>query len=200
MSELGQPPLPERAPAGEITKLLRHAGSDREAYDRLFALAYEELHRVAERALRGDGRRRSIDATELVSELYLKLGDQLRADLAGRAHFYAIAARAMRQILVDLARRERAAKRGGEWEPTTLTGKQLPGDVSLDDVILLDDLLDTLAERQRQVVELRFFGGLQEDEIAEALGVSTRTVQREWMKARAWLYRLIYHTEGDAPA
>ena len=182
---------------GDVTSLLHSAsGGDRGAYDRLFSVAFAELQRIAERQLRGSAQRRTIDAGELVSELYLKMADQLRVDWQGRAHFYAIAARAMRQILVDFARRRMAAKRGGSWEATTLTGKELPGDLALEDVLMLDQSLETLDERQRQVVELRFFAGLSEDEIARALGVSTRTVQREWTKARAWLYREIY-APGD---
>ena len=130
-----------------------------------------------------------------MSELYLKLGEQMGAEWQGRAHFYAIAAHAMRQILVDLARRQHAAKRGGSWEATTLTGKALPAASSLDDVLVVDALLGQLGERQRQIVECRFFGGMSDAEIARALDVSERTVQREWVKARAWLYRAMY---GDA--
>jgi len=195
---------------GDVTQQLHHASAgDRVAYDRLFALAYDELQGVAERQLRRVDARRAIDPAELVSELYLKLRDQLRMDWAGRAHFYGVAARAMRQILVDLARRQQAAKRGGgDWQPTTLTGKQLPADVALEEVLALDAVLEQLAPRQRQVVELRFFAGASEQEIAEVLGTSTRTVQREWTRARAWLYRALYATDGtpagpphgDAPA
>jgi RNA polymerase sigma factor (TIGR02999 family) len=186
------------APPGEVTQLLRDASDgDREAYDRLFSVAYAELYRIAERQLHAGHARRSLDAAELVSELYLKLGDQLRVDWQGRAHFYAIAARAMRQILVDLARRQQAAKRGGEWTSTTITGKHLPAEVALEDVLALDEVLDTLDERQRRVVEYRFFAGLGEEQIAEALGISTRTVQREWVKARAWLYRALYEGKRE---
>jgi RNA polymerase sigma-70 factor, ECF subfamily len=185
--------------AGDVTGLLHRASDgDRGAYDHLFSVAFGELQRIAERQLRGSAQRRSIDAGELVSELYLKMGDQLRVDWQGRAHFYAIAARAMRQILVDFARRRMAAKRGGQWAATTLTGKELPADLALEDVLMLDQSLHKLDERQRQVVELRFFAGLSEDEIARTLGVSTRTVQREWTKARAWLYREIYAPGASA--
>jgi RNA polymerase sigma factor (TIGR02999 family) len=185
-------------PPGDVTRLLHHAsGGDRAAYDRLFALAHGELQGVAARQLRRDGAARSIDPAELVSELYLKLSGQLQGQWSDRAHFYGVAARAMRQILVDLARRQQAAKRGGgDWHPTTLTGKQLPGDVALEEVLALDAVLEQLAPRQRQVVELRFFAGASEQEIADVLGTSTRTVQREWTKARAWLYRALY--AGDA--
>lgn len=182
-----------RSEAGDVTRQLRVAAAgDRAAYDRLFALAYDELHAVARRQLRGADARRSIDPAELVSELYLKLGGQLDMEWGGRAHFYAIAARAMRQILVDLARRRRAAKRGGDVRVTTLSGKALSADAQLDDVLALDSALDALDERQRKIVELRFFAGLGEEEVAATLGVSVRTVQREWTKARAWMYRALY--------
>ena len=186
------------APAspGEVTRLLHSArGGDRAAYDRLFALAYEDLRVVARKQLRGARDAEAVRTTELVHELYMKLADQAAPAYENRAHFYAIAARAMRQLLVDLARHRQAAKRGGDWARTTLSGKQVPAEVRLDEVLALDELLGRLDERQRQVVEYRFYGGLTEDEIAIVLGVSTRTVQREWMKARAWLYRELYPAE-----
>jgi len=186
------------APAspGEVTRLLHSArGGDRAAYDRLFALAYEDLRVVARKQLRGARDAEAVRTTELVHELYMKLADQAAPAYENRAHFYAIAARAMRQLLVDLARHRQAAKRGGDWARTTLSGKQVPAEVRLDEVLALDELLGRLDERQRQVVEYRFYGGLTEDEIAAVLGVSTRTVQREWMKARAWLYRELYPAE-----
>lgn len=192
-------PVPHGATSssGDVTLLLHHAsGGDHAAYDRLFALAYDELQGVAARQLRRADAHRAIDPAELVSELYLKLRDQLRGEWAGRAHFYGVAARAMRQILVDLARRQQAAKRGGDWHPTTISGKQLPTDVSLEDVLALDAVIEQLSPRQRQVVELRFFAGASEQEIADVLGTSTRTVQREWTKARAWLYRALYAADG----
>ena len=186
------------APAtpGEVTRLLHSArGGDRDAYDRLFAIAYEDLRGVARKQLRGARDAEAVRTTELVHELYMKLADQAAPAYENRAHFYAIAARAMRQLLVDLARHRQAAKRGGDWARTTLSGKQVPAEVRLDEVLALDELLGRLDERQRQVVEYRFYGGLTEDEIAIVLGVSTRTVQREWMKARAWLYRELYPAE-----
>lgn len=187
---------------GDITQLLRAAGEgDREAYDRLFTVAYEELRRVAELQLRGRG---AVSAAELVSELYLKLGDQVvggagggAPDWQGRGHFYAVATRAVRQLLVDLARRQQAAKRGGGLAVhTTLTGKDVPDGTSLEDVLALDAALAGLDERQRRVVELRFFGGLTDDEVGQALGVSSRTVHREWVRARARLYQAMYG-EGE---
>jgi RNA polymerase sigma factor (TIGR02999 family) len=181
------------AERGEVTRLLQSARTgDRAAYDRLFALAYDDLRGVARGQLRGARDAEAVRTTELVHELYVKLADQAVLEYDSRAHFYAIAARAMRQILVDLARSRRASKRGGDWARTTLSGKQVAAEVRLDEVLALDELLARLDERQRQVVEYRFYGGLTEEEIATVLGVSTRTVQREWMKARAWLYRELY--------
>ena len=187
-------------PPGDVTRLLHEAADgDRAAYDRLFTVAYDELRRVAELQLRGRG---SVSAAELVSELYLKLGDQVVGGGApawqGRAHFYAVATRAVRQLLVDLARRQQAAKRGGAAAVhTTLSGKDVPDGTALEDVLAVDAALADLDERQRRVVEYRFFGGLTDAEIAEALGISARTVHREWARARARLYRAMY---GDAPA
>ena len=190
MSSASNAPAP-----GEVTQLLRGArGGDRAAFDKLFAVVYDELRRVAQRQLHRAGSRdaEAVRATELVHELYMKLADQAQVDWENRAHFYAIAARATRQILIDLARQRGAAKRGGEWARTTLTDKQLPAEVRLDEVLALDELLGQLDERQRQVVEYRFYGGMTEEEIAQVLGVSARTVQREWVKARAWLYSALY--------
>jgi RNA polymerase sigma factor (TIGR02999 family) len=182
---------------GRVTQLLRSVSEgDRAAYDRVFALVYDELRRVAHQQLRGARDAEAVHTTELVHELYLKLLDRADVDWENRAHFYAIAARAMRQILVDLARTRKASKRGGAWERTTLTGKQVPSEIRLDEVLALDELLESLDERQRQIVEYRFYGGLSEDEIAQVLGVSTRTVQREWAKARAWLYRSLYPNQA----
>ena len=183
--------LSETSP-GEVTRLLRSArDGDRAAFDRLFAVAYDELRRVAQRQIRGADAG-AVRPTELVHELYLKLADQAQVDWESRAHFYGIAARAARQILIDLARARGAAKRGGSWMATTLTGKQVPADVKVDEVLALDELLGQLDERQRQIVEYRFYAGMTEEEIAQVLGVSSRTVQREWVKARAWLYQALY--------
>jgi RNA polymerase sigma factor (TIGR02999 family) len=191
----------ESPPPGDVTQLLQQASAgDGAAYDRVFALTHDELRRVAERQLQFGA---EISAPELVSELYLKFGDPSGAALRGgaargRAHFFAIAARAMRQILVDLARRHQAGKRGGGWVVTTISGKPDGDRLSPETLIALDDALATLDDRQRQVVEARFFGGLTDEEIAEALGISVRTVAREWAKARAWLYRALYDGDGGA--
>ena len=179
------------ARTGEVTHLLRAArGGDASAIDRVVPLVYDDLRRVARRQLGRVFGSQSVRPTELVHEAYVKLsaGDVAAVD---RGHFLSIAARAMRQVLVDEARHHRAAKRGGGWKQATLSGKHWVVDVDVDELLTLNDALDELDPRQRQVVECRFFGGMEESEIAEALGVNERTVRRDWVKARAWLYRAL---------
>jgi RNA polymerase sigma factor (TIGR02999 family) len=188
---------PEQAPGpGEITALLRRMRSgDAEARDRLFPLVYDELRRAAQRALRGERPDHSLRATELVHEVYLKLGGTADAPWHDRAHFVGVAARAMRQILVDHARRRGAVKRGGGWARTTLEDVGASDAMPPEEILALDEALsrlDTFDPRLRAVVEYRFFGGLGDREIAELLGVSERTINRDWTKARAWLYRELY--------
>jgi RNA polymerase sigma factor (TIGR02999 family) len=175
---------------GEVTRLLRRAqDGESAALERLVPLVYEDLRRLARRQLGHEYGERTLNATALVHESYLKLGVGALA-ASDRAHFLAIAGRAMRQVLVDHARDRKAAKRGGGmWERTTLTDGAWVREFDVDGVLALDDALAALEPRQRQVVECRFFGGMEEQEIAVALGVSERTVHRDWMKARAWLYR-----------
>ena len=177
---------------GEVTRLLHAAvGGDREALDRLVPLVYDDLHRLAHRQLGREGGGHTLQTTGLVHEAYMKLaGGKMSA--ANRSHFLAIAARAMRQVLVDYARRRKAEKRGSGIAAVTLDDGEQGMEVSTDDLLALDEVLDQLEERQRQVVELRFFGGMEEKDIAEALGISERTVRRDWVKARAWLYRALY--------
>jgi RNA polymerase sigma factor (TIGR02999 family) len=176
-----------------VTRLLHAArAGDASAIDRIVPLVYEDLRRVARRQLgRGFGND-SVRPTELVHDAYVKLSVGGAAAAADRAHFLAIAARAMRQVLVDEARHRRAAKRGGvAWKPTTLSGGDWVADFDADELLTLNDALNELDPRQRQVVECRFFGGMEEREIAEALGVTERTVRRDWVKARAWLYHAL---------
>jgi len=178
---------------GEVTRLLEAAvGGDQDALDRLVPLVYDDLRRLAHRQLGREGGGHTLQTTGLVHEAYLKLAGGAGIGAANRAHFLAIAARAMRQVLVDYARRRKAEKRGGGVVNVTLNDGDQGMDVSSDDLLALDDILGQLEARQRQVVELRFFGGLEEKDIAEALGVSERTVRRDWVKARAWLYRALY--------
>ena len=181
---------------GDVTRLLEHARrGETDALDRIYPRVYDELRGVAERQLRRERPGHTLHPTALVHEAYVKLAGG-RLDATDRAHFLAIAARAMRQVLVDHARRRSAHKRGGDWYPTTLTDGSASIELQPEEMIALDRALDTLDERQRQVVECRFFGGMEEAEIAEALGVSERTVRRDWVKARAWLYQELYPDAG----
>jgi RNA polymerase sigma factor (TIGR02999 family) len=183
---------------GEVTRLLRAAREgDGAALERLVPLVYEDLRRLARRQLSHEYAERTLNATALVHESYLKLGQGVML-ARDRAHFLAIAARAMRQVLVDHARDRKAAKRGGGlWERTTLTDGARVERFDPDRMLALDDALAKLAPRHRQVIECRFFGGMNEPEIAAALGVSERTVHRDWLKARAWLYRYFYTEPGE---
>jgi RNA polymerase sigma factor (TIGR02999 family) len=185
------------AASGEVTRLLDlvHAG-DRGAVDRLFPLVYEELRRLARGQVHRSYSAPTLNATGLVHEAYLKLagGSPVRAE--SRTHFLAIAGRAMRQVLVDRARLRGAKKRGGEWAPTTLMDGHRALDVDFTEMLALNEAIDALDPRQRQIVEARFFAGLEEAEIADLLGVSERTVRREWVKARAWLVRAMSPQPG----
>ena len=191
-------PAPAGAPAGEITRLLHASRSgDPAVIDRIVPLVYDDLRRVARRQLARVGAR-TLGPTELVHEAYVKLAAGGVSGANDREHFLAIAARAMRQLLVDHARGRAAAKRGAGRRPVTLSGSHWVADVDPDELLALDDALAELEPRQRQVVECRFFGGMEEAEIAVALGVSDRTVRRDWVKARAWLYRALAERGADA--
>jgi RNA polymerase sigma factor (TIGR02999 family) len=177
---------------GEVTRLLHRVRSgDREALDRLLPLVYDELRRLARQALGREHGPRTLHATGLVHEAYLKLAAG-GVEAGDRAHFLAIAARAMRQVLVDHARRRDAVRRGGDWTSTTLTEGVRGTEFKPEEMLALDEALETLDARQRQVVECRFFAGMEDKEIAAALGLTERTVRRDWVKARAWLYRALY--------
>ena len=177
---------------GEVTRLLHAAvGGDQDALDRLVPLVYDDLHRMAHRQLGREGGGHTLQTTGLVHEAYMKLAGG-KVNAANRSHFLAIAARAMRQVLVDYARRRKAEKRGSGLAAVTLNDGEQGMEVSTDDILALDEVLEQLEPRQRQVVELRFFGGMEEKDIAEALKISERTVRRDWVKARAWLYRALY--------
>lgn len=178
---------------GEVTRLLDAArGGERDVLERVIPLLYEQLRNVAMRQLRGEAGALTLNPTDLVHEAYFKLSDDVAGLAANRAHFLAIASRAMRQVLVDHARRRNASKRGASWDRVTLTDERGTNDMAPEELLALDEALERLDPRQRQVVECRFFGGMEETEIAQALGVSERTVRRDWVKARAWLYRELY--------
>ena len=168
-----------------------------DAMDRLVPLVYERLRRIAHLQLRAEPVGHTFSTTVLVHEAYLKLVDQTRAEWQDRGHFFAVASGAMRRILVDYARRYRAARRGAGDDgapvrPVPLEDTDIPVAERADALVALDEALERLArldERQARVVECRFFGGLTEEETATALGVSQRTVAREWVTARGWLYQ-----------
>jgi len=177
---------------GTITSILREARDGRAgAVDRLFPLLYEELHRLAQYHLRGHASSPTLNATALVNEAYIRMVDQTQAQFSDRAHFFAYASRAMRTIIVDHARRRSSWKRGGGISHVSFEDGEISLEGQADLLVALDDALTRLAslsERLSRIVEYRFFGGMSEQETAEALGVSDRTVRRDWVKARAWLY------------
>ncbi len=178
---------------GDVTRLLEAVrGGERDALDRLLPIVYDELRAVAGRQLGRERPDHTLHATALVHETYVKLAGGGGVDAVDRAHFLAIAARAMRQVLVDHARRRMAAKRGGDWAVTTLSDGHNAVDFQPEEMLALDRALERLEPRQRQVVEYRFFAGMEEAEIGAVLEVSERTVRRDWVKARAWLYRELY--------
>jgi RNA polymerase sigma factor (TIGR02999 family) len=166
--------------------------------DDLYALAYGELKRIAHRHLREVGQPDTLSTTDLVHEAWLKLA-RGSPQWESRAHFFGAASSAMRQVLVDFARRRQAAKRGGEAGCVSLRSGDATLEVQLDEMLALDSALNRLNAvdpRLREVVELRFFGGLPESEIAAMLGVTARTVERDWVKARLFLLREL---ESDPP-
>ena len=189
--------------AGEITRLLQGwRGGDRKALDALLPVLHKELQRLAHFQLRKERPDHTFESAALVNEVYLRLAGLNAPQWEGRSHFFAIAAQHMRQILVDYARRHRAGKRGGAAQTLSLDGSGLlePGKGRDLDVVALDDALKALAQidaRKAQVVELRFFGGLNSEETAEVLKVSAVTVARDWSTARAWLYREMSRGDSD---
>jgi RNA polymerase sigma factor (TIGR02999 family) len=186
--------MPEALP-NEVTRwLVQWRHGDQAALDRLMPLVYDELHRLADHFMRGERRDHTIQATALVHEAYLRLIELENIRWQDRAHFFAVAARMMRRVLVDYARHRRSGK-GDIGEPTvsldevaTLSHQQEPALLALDDAL---KSLETLDPRKCQIVEFKFFGGLTIEESAEVLGVSHATVEREWRLARAWLFREI---------
>jgi RNA polymerase sigma factor (TIGR02999 family) len=195
--EISQMPEPERQ---EVTQLLLawHAG-DPTALERLLPIVHAELHRVAKNLMRRERAGHTLQTTALVNEAYLRLIDARSVAWQNRAHFFAIAASLMRRILVDFARERGYQKRGGAAEQVSLDEAMVIHQARDEDLIALDEALTALAEldeRKSRVVELRFFGGLNEQEMAEALHVSPETVRRDWRLAKAWLLRFL---EGDQP-
>jgi RNA polymerase sigma-70 factor (ECF subfamily) len=177
----------------EVTQILREwSGGDQRAPERLMPFVYDELRRLARAFLARERGGHTLQPTALVHEAYVRLVDQTRVDWQNRAHFYAIASRMMRRVLIDHARAHVTDKRGGAAIHLSLEDVQVSVEERAASLVALDEALARLAlvdERKSRVVEMRFFGGMSDDEIAEVLGVTTRTVLRDWKKARLWLYR-----------
>jgi RNA polymerase sigma factor (TIGR02999 family) len=189
-------------PSKEITQLLSAwSNGDQKALDKLIPLVYEELHRLAARYMRRENPGHTLQTSALVNEAYIKLIGQKNVRWQNRAHFFGIAAQLMRRILVDHARTHGALKRGAGASRLPLDETAI---VALDrstDFILIDDALRNLAQIdpcKSRIVEMRFFGGLTSEEIAEVEKVSPSTIEREWRKAKAWLYREINHITHES--
>ena len=179
--------------------LLRAGAGDTRAVESVFPLVYDELRRLAHQHLAREGSVRTLGTTELVHEAYLRLIDQTRVQWTGRAHFMAIAATAMRRILVDRARARRSLKRGGSLVPVPWDSRDVGTAARADLLVALDESLERLREldeRRARVVECRFFGGMSEEETAEAIGIGLRTVKRDWAKAKSWLYRELFGSDA----
>jgi len=193
---------PEGRDLGDVTQLLRAwSDGDAEAFERVLPLVYEELHRMAARYLVGERSSISLQATALVNELCLRLLGWDPVPWQNRGHFFGVSARMMRRVLVDIARRRRAERRGGrDAVRVPLEAIEVAASEPGADLLAVDAALEQLARedpRKAQVVELRFFGGLSIDETAESLGISARTVHLDWAFARAWLYRTLTGTRAD---
>jgi RNA polymerase sigma-70 factor, ECF subfamily len=179
----------------EVTALLRRwKDGDPEALDSLTPLVYDELHRLAHQYIGRERADHTLQTTDLVNEAYLRLVNQGGVDWEGRAHFFAVSAQVMRHILVDYARQHASAKRGGGFEKVELDGEALASVLPerAAELVALDEAMRALQEvypRQSTVVELRYFGGLNNREASEVLKVSEATVERDWRLAKAWLYR-----------
>ncbi len=185
-------------PAEEITGLLLDWGNgDKAALDRVIPLVYQELRRLAHRQMRRERAGDTLQTTALINEAYLRLVDYTRVRPRDRAHFFAIAAQAMRRILIERARSRRSSKRGSGAQQVSLDQAAEVSNQRAADLVALDDALTSLAiidPRKAQTVELRYFGGMTIEETAEVLEVSTPTVERDWHMAKIWLYREISKT------
>lgn len=177
----------------EVTQILQDwSGGDAEAAERLMPLVYDEMRRLARSLLARERGGHTLQPTALVNEAYLRLVDQRSVSWQNRAHFYGIAASMMRRVLIDHARAHAAEKRGGSAVRLSLEDVHVPLEERAASFVAMDEALERLSqfnERGRRIIEMRFFGGLTDEEIAQVLGVSTRTVLRDWKTARLWLYR-----------
>jgi RNA polymerase sigma factor (TIGR02999 family) len=189
--------MTKSAPKDVTQLLLAWSDGDQAALDQLVPLVYDELRRLARRYMARENPGHTLQTTALVNEAYMRLVDWKNVQWQNRAHFFGVSAQLMRRLLVDFARARHQIKRAGEARRVSFEDALA---VSVDrsaDIVALDDALKTLTTlnaRQAQVVEMRFFGGLSEDEIAEVLKVSTKTVKRDWQMAKAWLYRELNRT------
>ena len=183
----------ERGTSNQVTELLvRWRGGDKAALDSLMPLVYAELRRIAKYYLQGERSDHTLQSTALVHEAYVRMTQQDLPKWQNRAHFFAVAAQLMRQILVDHARSHGASKRGGNVYKLALEDAEELAQALDVDIVALDDALKSLATmdmQQSRVVELKFFGGLSVEDTAEVLGISASTVKRDWSTARAWLFR-----------
>jgi RNA polymerase sigma-70 factor, ECF subfamily len=177
--------------ASDTTGLLeRVSAGEREAFDELYTRLYRDLGELARAQRRRQGAPETLDTTAVVHEAYARLAADTGVSWKGRAHFFAIAARTMRRVIVDYARERGARKRGAGRVHVTLRSGAIPAERRSEDILIVDDVLSRLAafdERLERVAECRLFGGLTQEETAAALGTSVRTVQRDWRRARAWL-------------
>ena len=176
----------------EVTQLLANwSQGDPTALEKLIPLVYQELRHLAHRYMEGQRPNHTLQTTALVNEAYLRLADQSKPNFTNRSHFFAVAAKAMRQILVDYAKAQQREKRGAGASKVELNEAALISPEQTSAILDVDEALEKLAvldSRKARVVELRYFGGLNQDEIAEVLKISTVTVRRDWVFARAWLY------------
>jgi RNA polymerase sigma factor (TIGR02999 family) len=190
---IAQSPMDDTHGASQVhvTQLLIAWGDgDRAALDQLMPLVYEELRRLAHSYIKRERPNHTLQTSGLINEAYLRLVDQSQLKLKNRTHFFGVAARLMREILVDYARKRKYAKRGGDAQRVPFEETLIVSDQRAADIVALDDALRELSEidpRQSQIVELRFFGGLSIDEAAEVLNISPGTVMRDWTLAKAWL-------------
>ena len=182
--------------SGEVTHLLHELKrGNKEAEGMLIPLVYNELRHIAAGYVRRESPWHSLQPTALVHEAYLRLTDIKSIDWQGRSHFFAVSATIMRRILVDHARASQARKRGDGWDAVSLNEAILPSLERAPEIVALDEALNRLAlldERQAKIVELRFFAGMTEEETGNVLGISSRTVKRDWRVAKAWLFKELH--------
>ncbi len=185
--------MPDLNEPADVTEILRSwISGDRDAEERLFPLVYDELKSLARSYLRKERGEHTLQPTALVNEAYLRLIDQTRVDWKNRSHFYGIAAQIMRRILIDHARSHTSGKRGGAAQKISLDDATISVDQDATDLLALDQALTKLAAidpRKERVVELMYFAGLEQKEVAVVLDVAEKTVQRDWQMAKLWLLR-----------